>query len=105
MSKSKDTLGNFEEFVLLAILLLGREAYGAKIRQKVSEATERSVSVGALYLTLKRLERRGLISSWSGEPTPERGGRAKQYFKVESAGTQALEGVAAARGRLIPVPS
>jgi PadR family transcriptional regulator PadR len=100
MKKSKEYLGHFEEIVLLAILQLGAGAYGAKIRQKVSEATERDVSIGAIYATLDRIERKGFIASWQGEATPERGGRAKRYFKVKGAGMQALNDTNARRNKL-----
>ncbi|MDQ3820984.1 MAG: PadR family transcriptional regulator [Acidobacteriota bacterium] len=96
----KDYLGSFEEIVLLAVLSLGAEAYGMRIRQKVAEATERDVSIGAIYATLDRLERKGYIKSWQGEATKERGGRAKRYFKVEGAGQQALNDTSAARNKL-----
>lgn len=100
MGEQKDYLGNFEEIVLLAVLRLGEQAYGAKIRQTVAEATERDVSIGAVYATLDRLERKGYLKSWQGEATPERGGRAKRYFAVEGAGVQALNDTAGARNRL-----
>lgn len=100
MSEPKDFLGHFEEIVLLTVMRLGANAYGAMIRQKVSEATERNVSIGAVYATLDRLERKGYIQSWQGEATPERGGRAKRYFKVEGAGVQALNDTRAVRSRL-----
>src|SRR5687767_1752075 len=100
MNEQNATLGHFEEFVLLAILWLRENAYGAKIRQKVSEATERDVSIGAVYATLDRLERKGYVKSWHGESTPERGGRAKRYFMVQGAGVRALESTNAARERL-----
>lgn len=100
MGEQKDYLGNFEEIVLLAVLRLGEQAYGAKIRQTVTEATDRDVSIGAVYATLDRLERKGYLKSWQGEATPERGGRAKRYFRVEGAGVQALSGTATARSRL-----
>lgn len=100
MSDQKDSLGNFEEIVLLAVVRLGEDAYGAKIRQTVAEATKRDVSIGAVYATLDRLERKGYLKSWQGEATPERGGRAKRYFKVEGAGVRALNDTAAARNRL-----
>jgi len=100
MGEQKDYLGNFEEIVLLAVLRLGEQAYGAKIRQTVAEATERDVSIGAVYATLDRLERKGYLKSWQGEATPERGGRAKRYFRVEGAGVQALSDTNAARNRL-----
>lgn len=83
-------LGEFEELVLLAILRLGETAYGMTIRQEVEEVAERFTSIGALYATLDRLEQKGFVSSRQGEATPERGGRAKKYFKVESSGLAAL---------------
>jgi PadR family transcriptional regulator PadR len=100
MKEQKDYLGNFEEIVLLAVFRLGEQAYGAKIRQTVAEATERDVSIGAVYATLDRLERKGYLKSWQGEATPERGGRAKRYFRVEGAGVQALNDTNVARNRL-----
>lgn len=101
MKKEIDLLGTFEEFVLMAVLGLGgKNAYGVKIRQVVEEATEKSVSIGALYTTLDRLEKKGYVNSWKGEATPERGGRAKRYFEVTGAGEQALRDTAAARRKL-----
>jgi DNA-binding PadR family transcriptional regulator len=100
MGEQKDYLGNFEEIVLLAVLRLAEQAYGAKIRQTVAEATERDVSIGAVYATLDRLKRKGYLKSWQGEATPERGGRAKRYFRVEGAGVRALNDTAAARNKL-----
>jgi PadR family transcriptional regulator, regulatory protein PadR len=100
MSEPKNYLGNFEEIVLLAVFGLKEDAYGAKIRQKVAEATEREVSIGAVYATLDRLERKGYLKSWQGEATPERGGRAKRYFSIQGAGVQALNDTNAARNRL-----
>jgi PadR family transcriptional regulator PadR len=100
MKEPKEYLGHFEEIVLLAVLWLKEDAYGAKIRQKVAEATERDVSIGAVYATLDRLERKGYLKSWQGEATPERGGRAKRYFRVEGAGVQALNDTSGARNKL-----
>jgi PadR family transcriptional regulator PadR len=100
MNTTKNTLGSFEEYVLFATLRLGEQAYGAKIRQTVEDATGRSVSIGAVYATLDRLERKGFITSWQGEATPERGGRAKRYFRVEGAGVQALNETREVRNRL-----
>lgn len=100
MNEQKNYLGHFEEIVLLAVLRLSAEAYGAKIRQTVAEATERDVSIGAVYATLDRLERKGYLKSWQGEATPERGGRAKRYFEVEGAGVSALNDTNTARNRL-----
>ena len=86
-------LGQFEEFILLALVRLGENAYGAAIRREIADRTGRDVSVGAVYATLDRLERKGFVSSWIGEATPERGGRAKRYFKIEAPGATALREV------------
>jgi|SRR2546423_9285264 len=101
MSESKDYLSHFEEIVLLAVLRLDEQAYGAKIQQTVAEATERDVSIVAIYITLDRLERKGFTKSWQGEATPERGGRAKRYFRIESAGVRALNDTNEARTKLV----
>lgn len=100
MSQEKPYIGEFEELVLLAILKLGDNAYGVPIREALEEATGRTVSVGALYATLNRLEEKGLISAKTGDATPERGGRAKRYFTVLGAGQQALDEAEASRRRL-----
>lgn len=97
---SQKTLGHFEEPVLLTVLRLGEKAYGASIRQEVERASGRSVSIGAVYATLDRLERKGLISSWQGEGTSERGNRPKRHFKIEGAGVQALNDARMLRSRL-----
>jgi PadR family transcriptional regulator, regulatory protein PadR len=83
-------LGEFEELVLLAVLRLGKDAYGTTIRGLLEDVGERFTSIGSLYATLDRLERKGFVSSRQGEATPERGGRAKRYFKVENGGLIAL---------------
>ena len=82
-------LGEFEQLVLLAILRLGDEAYGMKIRQEI-KAAGRTASLGAVYTTLERLEQKASVSSWVGDPTPQRGGRAKKIFKVQGSGLVAL---------------
>lgn len=87
----KQFLGEFEELVLLAIMKLGKEAYGVPIAQAIEDATGKRVSIGALYTTLSRLEEKKFISSWLGEKTEERGGRAKKYFAVEIAGKTAIQ--------------
>jgi PadR family transcriptional regulator PadR len=84
-----DQLGRFEEIVLLALVRL-RETYGVPIRREIAERTDRDVSFGAVYTTLERLERKGYVSSRMGDPTPERGGRAKKYFRIEAPGVRAL---------------
>jgi PadR family transcriptional regulator, regulatory protein PadR len=85
-----DRLGRFEEIVLLALVRLRENAYGVPIRREIAERTGRDVSFGAVYTTLERLERKGYVKSRVGEPTPERGGRAKRYFKIEAPGVKAL---------------
>jgi DNA-binding PadR family transcriptional regulator len=84
-----DWLGEFEQLVLFAVLHLD-EAYGVSIRQEIERRTGRSVSAGAVYTTLERLEARGLVASTWGEPTPERGGKRKRYYMVRPAGRQSL---------------
>ena len=79
-------LGEFEQVVLLAILRLGDSAYGVSIRNEIESCVRRKTSPGALYTTLERLERKGLVAARSGEPTPERGGRAKRFYKVTKEG-------------------
>ena len=101
MNQPEHYIGEFEELVLLAIVSLREQAYGVKIGDAIAEATGRSVSVGALYTTLSRLEEKGLISSWTGEATAERGGRAKKYFKIEAPAQRALRHAEASRQRLI----
>ena len=85
-----DHLGELEQIVLLAILRLGDDAYGVPIGLEIEKRTGRSLTVGALYRTLDRLEDKGYVSSWFGDPTPERGGRSKRYFKARPAAVRAL---------------
>lgn len=84
-------LGEFEMKVLMALLRLGSNAYGMTIRREISERTERDVSIGAIYATLDRMEKKGYVSSFKGEATPERGNRAKRYFRIEAPGKRALD--------------
>ena len=81
-------LGEFEYLLLSATARLGDEAYGAAIRAALEQATGRRCSVGALYTTLDRLEAKGLVQTWMGEATPQRGGRAKRMVRVTAAGTR-----------------
>jgi len=83
-------LGEFEQIVLLAILRLRDEAYGVTIAEEIRECTDRDPAPGALYVTLDRLEDKGLVVSRFGDPTPERGGRAKRYFEVSATGVEAV---------------
>jgi PadR family transcriptional regulator PadR len=87
---SREHLGELEQIVLLAVLRLGDDAYGVPIRLEIERRTGRSLTVGALYRTLDRLEAKGCVSSSFSEPTPERGGRSKRYFKVRAVGLRSL---------------
>jgi DNA-binding PadR family transcriptional regulator len=87
----RDHLGEFEQLVLLAILRTRGDAYGMMIRREIEKRTGRNTSIGAVYLTLERMEQKGLVSSDLGEATPERGGRAKRFFTINPAGRQALK--------------
>jgi PadR family transcriptional regulator, regulatory protein PadR len=82
-------LGEFEYLLLTAAVRLGEEAYGAAIRQEIEAATGRRCSIGALYTTLDRLEKKGLLKTWMGDATPQRGGRAKRMVRVNAKGVQA----------------
>ena len=85
-----DLLGSLEQIVLLALVRLGANAYGMTVRQEIEERTGRNISIGAIYATLERLETKGYVSSYTGEPTAERGGRAKRHFRIEADGRKAL---------------
>lgn len=85
-----ELLGPLEHIVLLALVRLKANAYGMTVRREIEERTGRKISIGAVYATLERLEAKGYASSFTGEPTPERGGRAKRLFRIESAGERAL---------------
>lgn len=84
-------LGEFELVVLATLVRLGEDAYGMTIRREIEERTGRTVSIGSVYATLRRLKAKGYVSTDLGEPSPERGGRAKRYFRLEAAGAEALE--------------
>lgn len=83
-------LGEFEQLVLFALARLGDAAYGVAIRRDIEAETGRRVSSGAVYTTLDRLRTRGLVSSWWGEPTAERGGRRKRFYRLEPDGHRTL---------------
>ena len=85
-----DLLGSLEQIVLLALVQLGDDAYGMTVRREIESRTGRNVSIGAIYATLERLEGKGYVSSFTGEPTAERGGRAKRHFQIEAPGQRAL---------------
>jgi DNA-binding PadR family transcriptional regulator len=83
-------LGEFEQLLLLALVRLGDGAYGVAIRQEIEKRTGRMISAGAVYTALDRMESRGFVSSKTGEPTAQRGGRRKKHYKLEPAGAKAL---------------
>jgi PadR family transcriptional regulator, regulatory protein PadR len=83
-------LGEFEHVVLLAVLRLDQQAYGVTVRREIEACTKREVSIGAVYATLDRLERKGYVQSRAGDPTPERGGRSKRFFRITALGVSAV---------------
>jgi|ERR1700684_3044794 PadR family transcriptional regulator, regulatory protein PadR len=85
MSKA-DYLGNFELMVILAVMRLRDSAYGVPILREIEETTGRDVALGSVYAALERLEAKGLVTSKLGDPTPERGGRAKKFFQATGKG-------------------
>lgn len=85
-----DLLGSLEHIVLLALIRLQSNAYGMTVRREIEERTGRDISIGAVYTTLERLQAKGYVSSLVGEPTAERGGRAKRLFRIEADGERAL---------------
>jgi PadR family transcriptional regulator PadR len=87
---SRDYLGEFEHIVVLALLRLGDRAYGVTVRQEIELRIGREVSIGAIYATLDRLEAKGYVNSRLGDPTPERGGRSKRFFRVSAKGILAI---------------
>src|SRR5688500_2566554 len=93
---SREPLGNFELMVMLALIRLGDEAYGVPISKMIEASTGREVLVGSVYAALERLEGKGFVSSAMGEPTPERGGRAKRYFQITKRGLRQVRETQAA---------
>lgn len=87
---AREALGEFEQMVLLAILHLGDEVYGVPIVDEIERRTGRSVAPAAVYITLRRLEQKGLLSSWMSDPTAERGGKARRCVNVTRAGLEML---------------
>jgi DNA-binding PadR family transcriptional regulator len=83
-------LGELEHMVLLAILRLGDDAYGMSIREELQSQAGRELTRSAAYITLERLTKKGYLTTRMGEPSPERGGRAKRYYELTSAGKEAL---------------
>jgi DNA-binding PadR family transcriptional regulator len=84
-------LGEFEYLLITAASRLGDNSYGAAIREEIETTTRRKCSIGALYTTIERLERKGLVTTWMGEATAERGGRAKRMVRVTAKGARAAK--------------
>lgn len=93
-------LGEFELAILLCVGLLGEDAYGVTLRGAVSKRLGRNCAIGAVYTTLQRLENKGLVKSWTADPTPVRGGRAKRHFALTAAGERAIRQAQATAQRL-----
>lgn len=87
---TRDALGEFEQLVMLAIVHLGDGVYGVPIADEIERRTGRTVSAAAVYVTLRRLEKKGLLSSSMSDPTPERGGKARRLVRVTRAGLDSL---------------
>ena len=84
-------LGEFEQIVMLALLRLGSDAYGASVCTEIEARGGRGASVSAVHTTLERLEQKGLVRSRIGEPTPQRGGKRKRHYEVSALGLRALQ--------------
>lgn len=96
----KGFLGEFEELVLLTIVNLDKDAYGVAIKEDIEERGKRPISIGALHTTLTRLEEKGYIKSWMGDPTQVRGGRRKRFFEVTHRGKVELHNMKSLRDDL-----
>lgn len=89
--KTERLLGGFETLLLLAVMRLDGAAYGVTVREELRAQAGKDVAVGAIYTGLARLEQRGLVESWAGDPTPERGGRAKRLYRATASGIRAIK--------------
>lgn len=87
----RENLGDLEELVLLSVLRLRKEAHGGSIREDLRDEAGREVSVSTVYVTLMRLEEKGFLHSWKGEPTSSRGGKAKRFFQIRPEGLAAVQ--------------
>lgn len=99
--KTNKNLGEFEMLVLAALIRLDDKAYGASISHEIETRTQRNVTIGALYTTLTRLEEKGYVRSRLGEATPERGGRAKRYYKITALGERRLKHSVSTLGNML----
>ncbi len=93
-------LNDLEQFVLLALVRLGEDAYGVTIRAEIEDRARRPVSMAAVYAALDRMKRAGLVTAEKSEPLPERGGRARKYFRLTPAGSSSLEEAREAMARM-----
>ncbi len=84
------SLGEFEQLLLVAIVRLDKGAYGASLRREIEQRTGRTVAIGAIYTALDRLEQKGFVASRMGKPTAERGGRRKRFYRLETLGSKTL---------------
>lgn len=98
----KGLLGELEQLVMLAALRLGDDAYAVSIRDEIEARTGIALGRSSVYVTLDRLDRKGYVTSWFGDPTPERGGKSKRCFKLTAAGHRALAAAENAVARLRP---
>lgn len=101
---SGSTPAALETAILLAIVRLAEGAYGAAVRGEVSASRGHEYTAGAVHTALQRLEDKGLVTSWTGEPLPVRGGRARRYYRLTAAGARALEQARTAARRLWQTP-
>lgn len=101
----KGLLGELEQLVLLAAIRLGDRAYAVSIRDLIEHETGIAVTRSSVYVTLDRLDRKGYVASWFGDPTPERGGKAKRHFQITAAGRRALTAAERAVARLRASPA
>ena len=93
-------LGELEQIVLLAVLRVGEGAYGVPVHEEIVRQAKRDLTLGTVYKTLSRLEEKGFVRSYEGEPTPQRGGRRTRCFAVTSAGRKSLESAFATLRRM-----
>ncbi|MEO9805300.1 MAG: helix-turn-helix transcriptional regulator [Reichenbachiella sp.] len=96
----KGHIGEFEELVLLTIATLGDQAYGVAVLEDIQQRANRKISIGALHSTITRLDEKGFITSYLGEPTNERGGRRKRFFQLTASAKQALSDMKSLRDEL-----
>jgi PadR family transcriptional regulator PadR len=98
--KTSRLLGGLENLLLLAVLRLDNRAYGVSIRLELLDRAGKDIAIGAIYTGMDRLEQKGFVRSWTGEPTPERGGKAKRFYCITAQGKAALNETQRALHRL-----